>query len=131
MKIDKQISSWARAAYLAMLENPEKIEIIAANLKSQLGEKKKKHYPVIMKRAYKMYEKETTAELILSADFGAEANEKIKEKLKKEIKGIEQIEEKVDAGLIAGFRLKTKNVLIKASLKDILVGLKNKTYGHN
>ncbi|BFT95045.1 MAG: hypothetical protein MNSN_02730 [Minisyncoccus archaeiphilus] len=131
MKIDKQISAWARAVFLAVEENPERMESIMTNLKKQLGPKKEKYFSAIVKKAYQLYEKEKKAELTLSTDFDEEARKKIRERLKQSVKGIEEITEKVDGDLIAGFRLKTKDVLIKASIKDILTGLKNKTYGHN
>ncbi|MDD4409387.1 MAG: F0F1 ATP synthase subunit delta [Candidatus Pacebacteria bacterium] len=131
MKAEKQISSWARAVCLAIEENPEKAEEVFKNLKKQLGNNKEKYHTAIVKKAYQLYEKEKRAELILSTDFDEDTKKKIKERLKQEVKGIEEISEKVDTDLIAGFRLKTKNVLVKASLKDVLIGLKNKTYGHN
>ena len=49
----------------------------------------------------------------------------------KKIKGIDKIEDEIDRDLLAGFRLKTKDILVKASLKDTLIKLKNKIYGYN
>jgi F0F1-type ATP synthase delta subunit len=131
MKIDKQISSWVKAIYLAIEENPEKTKEILSNLKKQLGKDKAKYYPIILKKFCQFYEKEKRAELILSIDFSEEEKEKIKKALRQKIKGLGDMVETVDSDLIAGFRLKTKDVLVKASLKDVLTGIKNKTYGYN
>ncbi len=131
MKIDKQISSWARAVYMTIEENPDKIEEIFSNLRKSLGESKMKYYSVIVKKALQLYEKETKAELVLSTSFDEETKKSIKGELREHFNDIDRITERVDESLIAGFRLKTKNILIKASLKDVLIGLKNKTYGHN
>lgn len=131
MKIDKQISSWARAVYMTIEENPDKIEEIFNNLRKSLGESKMKYYSVIVKKALQLYEKETKAELVLSTSFDEETKKSIKGELREHFNDIDRITERVDESLIAGFRLKTKNILIKASLKDVLIGLKNKTYGHN
>lgn len=131
MKLDTQLSYYARAIYLAVEENPGKEKEIFENLKKTLGTRKKKYLPVIMEKFFKLYAHEKKAELILSSDFDEKTKNGIKEKIKENIKGLGEITEIVDDNLIAGFRLKTKDVLIKASLKDILTGLKNKTYGHN
>lgn len=131
MKTDKQISSWARAVYLAIEENPKKMEDIVNNLKKVLGPNRMKYLPFIVKKYSQLYEKEKRAELILSSNLDEKSKTEIEKKLKEYVKGIEEISETVDESLIAGFRLKTKDVLIKASLKDTLTGLKNKTYGHN
>jgi len=131
MKIDTQLSSYARAIYLAIEENPGKEKEIFSNLKNSLGTRRIKYLPAIIEKFFKLYKHEKRAELILSSDFDEATKKEIKEKLKKSISGLQEITETVDSDLIAGFRLKTKDVLIKASLKDILTGLKNKTYGHN
>ncbi|MFA6251873.1 MAG: F0F1 ATP synthase subunit delta [Candidatus Paceibacterota bacterium] len=131
MKIDTLLSYYARAIYLAIEENPGKEKEIFENLKKTLGNRKIRYLPAIMKKFSKLYKHEKEAELILSSDFNEETRKKIREKLKKSIDGLEEITETIDTDLIAGFRLKTKDILIKASLKDVLTGLKNKTYGHN
>jgi len=131
MKIDTQISYYARAIYLAVEENPGKEKEIFQNLKKALGARKIKYLGAIMKKFFKLYSHEKKAELILSSNFDEKTKGEIRERIRNTVKGIEEITETVDSDLIAGFRLKTKDVLIKASLKDILTGLKNKTYGHN
>ncbi len=130
MKIEKEISSWARALYLSLEEHPEKSDEIFSNLKKALG-KKTAYLPAIMKKLQRMYLKEKSAELFLAQNFNEKEKEEIKEKIKGVIKGIDKVDDVLDESLLAGFRLKTKDVLVKASLKDVLVKLKNKIYGYN
>ncbi|MFA5754951.1 MAG: F0F1 ATP synthase subunit delta [Candidatus Paceibacterota bacterium] len=128
MKTEKEISYWARALYLTLEKDPSNSESIFSNLKSALG-KKIAYLPAIIKKVERMYNKEKKAKLFLSHDFNNK--EEIKEKIKNEIKGIEKIEDVLDENLLGGFRLRTKDVLIKASIRDTLIKLKNKIYGYN
>lgn len=128
MKIEKEISFWARALYISLEKNPNNFEEIFVNLKNALG-KKKVYLPSILKKLERIYKKEKTAKLFLSHNF--QDKELIKAKIKEEIKGIGEIEDVVDETLLGGFRLRTKDLLIKASLKDVLIKLKNKIYGYN
>jgi len=128
MKTEKEISYWARALYLTLEKDPSNFESIFSNLKSSLG-KKIAYLPAIIKKVERMYNKEKKAKLFLSHDFNNK--EEIKEKIKNEIKGIEKIEDVLDENLLGGFRLRTKDVLIKASIRDTLIKLKNKIYGYN
>jgi F0F1-type ATP synthase delta subunit len=130
MKIEKEISSWARALYLSLEEHPKKSGEIFTNLKKSLG-KKSVFIPAIIKKVQKIYLKEKRAELFLAQDFSEKEKEKIKDKIKEIVKGIEKVDAVLDESLLAGFRLKTKDVLVKASMKDILLKLKNKIYGYN
>jgi len=130
MKKEKEIASWSRALYLALEENPNKAKDIFQNLEKSLM-KKKALIPGIVKKFNRMYEKEKSADLILAREMGESDKKTIKEKIKKSVPQAQMIQEKVDGNLLAGFRLKTKDVLIKASLKDVLQKIKNKTYGHN
>lgn len=127
MKTEKEISCWSRALYLSLEKNPEKSEAIFTNLKSSLG-KKISYLPSIIKKAEMIYNKEKKAKLYLSHRFD---NADIIKNIKEEFKGIDKIEDEIDEDLLAGFRLKTKDILIKASLKDTLIKLKNKIYGYN
>lgn len=130
MKIEKEISSRARALYLALEENPGKAKEIFSNLKKSLA-RKEAFLPSILKKVERMYLKEKRAELSLSHDFGDKEKKEIKENIKDTLKGIEKVDDVLDESLLAGFRLKTKDVLVKASLKDVLAKLKNKIYGYN
>jgi F0F1-type ATP synthase delta subunit len=128
MKTEKEISYWARALYLTLEKDPSNSESIFSNLKSALG-KKIAYLPAIIKKVERMYNKEKKAKLFLSHNFNNK--EEIKAKIKNEIKGIEKIEDVLDENLLGGFRLRTKDVLIKASIRDTLIKLKNKIYGYN
>jgi F0F1-type ATP synthase delta subunit len=128
MKTEKEISFWVRALYLSLEKNPNDFEKIFNNLKSSLG-KKIVYLPAIIKKLERTYRKEKTAKLFLSHDF--KEKEEIKGKIKEEIKGIDNVEDVLDESLLGGFRLRTKDVLIKASLSDVLTKLKNKIYGYN
>jgi F0F1-type ATP synthase delta subunit len=130
MKIEKEISSWARALYLSLEEHPEKSDEIFINLKKSLG-KKFAYIPAIVKKLQRMYLKEKTAKLSLAQEFNAKEKEEIKDKIKKVVRGIDKVDDVLDESLLAGFRLKTKDVLVKASMKDVLLRLKNKIYGYN
>lgn len=127
MNTEKEISYWSRALYLSLEENPDNYEMIFANLKSSLG-KKIIYLPAIIKKAEMIYNKEKKAKLYLSHDFD---KEDIIKKIKEKFKGIDKIEDEIDRDLLAGFRLKTKDILVKASLEDTLIKLKNKIYGYN
>lgn len=130
MKMEKEISSWARALHLALEENPGKSKEIFANLKKSL-DKKEFLLPSILKKVERIYMKEKRAELILSHDFSEKDKKDMKEKIKEIVGGIEKVDDTLDESLLAGFRLKTKDVLVKASLKDVLAKLRNKIYGYN
>lgn len=130
MKIEKEISSWARALYLSLEEHPENAKKIFANLKKSL-DKKSVFIPAIIKKLQRMYLKEKRAELFLAQEFSEKEKNEIKEKIKDIVKGIEKVDDVLDESLLAGFRLKTKDVLVKASMKDVLLKLKNKIYGYN
>jgi F0F1-type ATP synthase delta subunit len=130
MKIEKEISSWARALYFSLEEHPENSDEIFANFKKFLN-KKSVFIPAIMKKLQRIYLKEKTAELSLAHNFSEKEKEEIKVKIKGIVKGIDKVDDVLDESLLAGFRLKTKDVLIKASMKDILLKLKNKIYGYN
>lgn len=130
MKIEKEISSWARALYLSIEEHPERTDEIFANFKKSLG-KKSVFIPAIIKKLQRIYLKEKTAELFLAQEFNASEKEEIKNKIKGIVKGVDKVDDVLDESLLAGFRLKTKDVLVKASMKDILLKLKNKIYGYN
>jgi F0F1-type ATP synthase delta subunit len=130
MKKEKEISSWTRALYLAFEEHPDKLKQIMSNLNKSLI-KKQALIPGIAKKFEKMYKKEKSAELILAMKMEEGDKKKIKEKIQESMPQMQTMQERIDVDLLAGFRLKTKDVLVKASLRDVLQKLKNKTYGHN
>lgn len=130
MKTEKKISSWARALYLALEENPGKAKEIFSNLKKSLSKKQSLLFS-IFKKLERIYLKEKRAELSLSHNLSEKEKKEIKGKIKEVLNGIEKVDDVLDESLLAGFRLKTKDVLVKASIKDVLSKLKNKIYGYN
>lgn len=130
MKKEKEISFWSRAMYSAIMENPENGDKIFANLKKALV-KKKEMIPAIVKKFISIYSREQKAKLTLAKEMSESEKKDIEKKIKSILGTDKEIEYSLNTELLAGFRLKTKDVLIKASLKDILTGLKNKIYGHN
>ncbi|MFA5368858.1 MAG: F0F1 ATP synthase subunit delta [Candidatus Paceibacterota bacterium] len=130
MKKEKEISLIARAMYAAVMDNPSKAEEIFSNLKKTLI-KKKEIIPAIIKKFINIYSREQKAKLTLAKEIDESQKNYIEKKIKAILGEDKEIEYSLNTELLAGFRLKTKDVLIKASLKDILTGLKNKIYGHN
>lgn len=128
MRKEREIFLWAMALYNAVIENPSKAEEILANLKKAL-DNKKEIIGAVIKKFISIYSREQKAELLLAREMSKTDKTNIKEKIKKIIGDNKEILYNVDSSLLAGFRLKTKDVLIKASLKDILMKLKK--YGYN
>lgn len=130
MKKEQEISFWGMALYAAVMENPSHIKEILANLKKALVNKKE-IIPAVIKKFINIYSREQKAELFLAREMSESEKKSIEKKVREIIGADKEISYIINKDLLAGFRLKTKNVLIKASLKDILMKLKNKTYGHN
>ncbi|MFA7141697.1 MAG: F0F1 ATP synthase subunit delta [Candidatus Paceibacterota bacterium] len=130
MKKDKEILFWARALYLALEENKGKEEEIIKNLILSLN---KKNYliPAIIKKYKRIRKKEQEVKVFIAKEI----DEDLKNEINKRIEILEgsgkSINYIVDEDLIGGFRIKTKDYLIKASIKDTLIKLKNKAYGYN
>jgi len=130
MKKDKEILSWARALYLALEESKNDEEKVIQNLIQSLD---KKNYliPAIIKKYKSIKEKENRVEVFIAKEI----TEDVREGIDKQIERLEgsgkSISYKVDEDLIGGFRIKTKDYLVKASIKDTLIKFKNNAYGHN
>lgn len=123
MKKEKEVFLWARALYNAVVENPSKNEEIFDNLKKTLV-KRKEIIPAIIKKFISIYSREKKAKLILAREIDSASKKEIEKKIKAILGEDKEIDFSLNSELLAGFRLKTKDVLIKASLKDILTGLK-------
>lgn len=123
MKKEKEVFLWARALYDAVVENPSKKEEIFCNLKKILV-KRKEIIPAIIKKFINIYSREKKAKLILAREIDSASKKEIEKKIKAILGEDKEIDFSLNSDLLAGFRLKTKDVLIKASLKDILTGLK-------
>lgn len=130
MKKDKEISSWARALFLTLEENKNNEDKIIKNLFLALG---KKNYliPAILKKYKRIKEKENRVDVYVAKEISEEIKEKINKKIE-EIEGkSKSVEYTIDKDLIGGFRIKTKDCLVKASIQDTLIKIKNKAYGYN
>lgn len=129
MKKEKEISAWARALYLALDQGSDENKVIK-NLFSALS---KKDYliPSIIKKYMRIKEKESR----ISVFVAKEIDEDLKEKINKRIEGLEgrnkTVSYTIEEDLIGGFRIKTKDYLVKASIKDTLTKIKNNAYGYN
>jgi len=130
MKRDKEILAWARALYLALEEKKEDEEKIINNLISFL-DKKKYLLPAIIKKYERIKEKETRVEVVVAKEIDDYTKEKLNQKIEKLLGKNKVITYKVDEELIGGFRIKTKDYVVKASIKDTLTKIKNNAYGYN
>jgi len=130
MKKDKEISSWARALFLALEANKEREEEIIKNLFLSL-DRKKYLIPAIIKKYKRIKEKEGR----IDVSVAKEVSEELKQKINKRIEELEgknkTINYIIEEDLIGGFRIKTKDYLVKASIKDTLTKIKNNAYGYN
>jgi len=129
MKKDKEVTFLARALYLCLKENPEKGQEFFFNLKKILEKKKELILPVF-KKAENIYKKEEKVEVSLAKNINEDSRQRLEEKIQNTLKEKKEITYSLDEGLLGGFRLKTKDIFIKASLKDVLIKIK-KNYGLN
>lgn len=130
MKKEAEISAWARALYLAIDEHPENMDKIVKNLTLSLG-KKKYLLPAITKKFEKVYKKEKKVEVYLANEIDEETKKRISQKITEFLGIKETVTYFIDKDLIGGFRVQTKDYLIKASIKDALIKIKNSVYGYN
>jgi len=129
MKKEKEVTFLARALYLCLKENPEKGQEFFSNLKNILEKKKGLMLPVL-KKTESIYKKEERVEIVLAKNLNKDSKRELEEKIQNILKEKKEINYSLDEGLLAGFRLKTKDIFIKASLKDVLIKIK-KNYGLN
>lgn len=126
MTAEKEISIWVKSL-LAILEEGDRSKLVkAAKSLAAILKKKKKDYlfPKIIQKLERAYLKKNKMELFLAKDHSSGVLKDLSQKLS-EIFGKEKnISAKVDGDLIGGFRAKTNNFLIKASIKDFLDELK-------
>jgi F0F1-type ATP synthase delta subunit len=130
MTPEKEISTWARALLVIMEEGDKaKQEEAFKRLLLILNKKRKTYlFHQILKRVKQSYIKKRLVEIFLAREHGQEVERKIKNNLPKAAGDMKNIEIKIDKDLIGGFRIKTANFLIKASVEDFLTELKEKIY---
>lgn len=129
MKKEKEVTFLARALYSCLKEDPEKKDKYFSNLRKVLEKKKGLILPVI-KKAESIYKKEERVEVVLAKNLDTDSKQRLEEKIQNILKEKKEVNYSLDEGLLAGFRLKTKDIFIKASLKDVLIKIK-KNYGLN
>jgi F0F1-type ATP synthase delta subunit len=122
MTAEKEISNWSRALMAIMEQGDEKKQKDAFERLVLILKKKKKEYlfPQIIKRVKNAYLKKHTVEIFLAREHDSELEKKLKNSLPKLAGEKQNVETKIDKELIGGFRVKTANFLVKASIKDFL-----------
>jgi len=130
MKKDKEISAWARALYLALINKDVDEEKVIKNLMLAL-DKKKYLLSAIIKKYERIKDKENKVDVFIAKEIDQDLRNRINIKIENLLGKNKNINYKIDEDLIGGFRIKTKDYLVKASIKDVLTKVKNNAYGHN
>lgn len=129
MTAEKEILIWAKAldSLLEGKGKKEKEEI--AERLAEILQKKRKDYllPKIIRKLEIISLRKRKAELFFAMDHSASTVKEIKSKLSALIGKERDFIIKIEKGLIGGFRARTGNLLVKASIKDFLDELKWKT----
>jgi len=120
MTSQKMIAIWAKV----LSENP----MAAKKLVEVLKRKNKERFlPAISKKAAKIYSDEKRIELILARPHALTLANRIRKNIQERFGKDKEIVEKIDPALVGGYRIKTDDLLIKASIKDFLIQIKNGT----
>lgn len=130
MKKDKEIGAWARALYLALENRDVDEERVIKNLILAL-DKKKYLLSAIIKKYERIKNKENKVDVFVAKEVDQDLKDKINRKIENLLGKNKNVNYKIDEDLIGGFRIKTKDYLVKASIKDVLTKVKNNAYGHN
>lgn len=130
MKKDKEIVAWARALYLALEEKDANEEKVIKNLFLAL-DKKSYLIPAILKKFKIIRDKENRVDVFVATEITEDLKKDINKKIESLVGKNKNVNYIIDKDLIGGFRIKTKDYLVKASIKDILIKIKNKAYGYN
>jgi len=128
MKTEKIISDWANGLILTQEQKTETEKKKLLKKLAEILKKQKKGYllPAILKMAEKLSRKKKIIELIFSREQKQELASKIKDRLIGIFGKEKEVEVKTEEQLIGGFRVKTGNTLIKASIKDFLDELRER-----
>ena len=130
MKKDKEIGAWARALYLALENKDVDEQRVIKNLILAL-DKKKYLLSAIIKKYERIKNKENKVDVFVAKEVDQDLKDKINRKIENLLGKNKNVNYKIDEDLIGGFRIKTKDYLVKASIKDVLTKIKNNAYGHN
>lgn len=122
MTAEKEILIWAKALYSLLEEKtPKERRAIAERLAGILQRKRKAYLlPKIIRKLEMISLRENKVDLFLAMNHSASMVREIKEKLSKMVGKEKNIEVKIEKDLIGGFRAKTSNLLVKASVRDFL-----------
>ena len=126
MTAEKEILIWAKALYSLLDGKTAKEQRdLAARLAETLKTKRKLYLlPKIIKKLERIGFQKNKVELFLAREHSASAVKGIRGKLLKLVGKDKSFEVKVDKELIGGFRAKTNNLLVKASIRDFLDEIK-------
>ena len=130
MKKEKEVLYWARALFLVLEEGEKDEEKVIKNLILALG---KKNYliPAIIKKYKRIKQKEGKVDVFIAEEISEELKAKINRKVEEREGKNKIIDYTIDKDLIGGFQIKTKDYVVKASIKDALTKIKNRAYGYN
>ena len=126
MIVEKEISLWVKALFQLFEGKTEKEKENIFKRLVVILEKRKKEYllPKIAKKLEKIFLKRNRAEVFFAREHSPEIIRKTKNKLFEKFGKDKKIEIKIEKDLIGGFRIKTSDILIKASVRDFLEELK-------
>ena len=126
MIVEKEISLWVKALFQLFEGKTEKEKENIFKRLVVILEKRKKEYllPKIAKKLEKIFLKRNRAEVFFAREHSPEIIRKTKNKLFEKFGKDKKVEIKIEKDLIGGFRIKTSNILIKASVRDFLEELK-------
>ena len=128
MTTEKEISIWVKSLLLIKEKKDKKEQALAAERFWEILKRKKKEYllPKIIQKLERAYLKKNKMELFLAKNHSQRTQKGLEKKLLGVFGVDKKISVKIDRNLIGGFRAKTGNFLVKASLEDFLDELKEK-----
>ncbi len=127
MTTEKEISIWVKSLLLILEKKNKAGQSLAAERLREILKRKKKEYllPKIVKKLEKAYLKKNKIDLFLAKDHSQRTQEELEKKLLGFFGAGKKISVKIDQDIIGGFRAKTDNFLVRASVKDFLDELRN------
>jgi F0F1-type ATP synthase delta subunit len=133
MTTEKEISIWVKSLLLIFKEDDKEKQSLAAKKLQEILKKKKKEYllPAIIKKLERAYSKENKIDLFLAKNHSPRTQEELAKKLLVFFGKGKKISLKINPELIGGFRAKTSDFLVKASVKDFLDELQNNYLASN
>ena len=126
MTAEKEISIWVKSVLSVLEEENRAKTSLAAERLLAILKKKKKEYLLekIVKKLERDYLKKNKIDLFLAKDHSQRTKEYLSKKLLEIFGDGKKISLKIEEDLIGGFRAKTDNFLVSASVEDFLDELK-------